>query len=199
MQAAASGVLVGIFVGGRALRMGGVPKGLLAAPRSEETLVERLLRVSHQALGRHESLLVGRAPAYAGLGLPFVEDAPAGVGPLGGLCALLDAALERSSGAVIALACDLPHVSAELIQRLAAHAPEAAAVAPRSDGKWQPLMARYEPHRALLAARAALAAGERALYCVLDRLGSGTVELPLAAEEAALLRDWDEPADLDET
>ena len=129
--------------------MGGVPKGLLAAPNSEETLVERLLRVSHEALGAHQSLLVGRAPAYAGLGLSFVEDAPAGVGPLGGLCALLDAALERGNGAVIALACDMPHVSAELIRRLMTHAPAAAAVAPRTDGKWQPLVARYEPRRAL--------------------------------------------------
>ena len=198
MEAAGNGVLLGIFVGGRARRMGGAPKGLLAAPNSEETLVERLLRVSQQALGAHQILLVGRAPAYAGLGLSFVEDAPAGVGPLGGLCGLLDAALERGNGAVIALACDMPHVSAELIGRLMTHAPAAAAVAPRTDGKWQPLVARYEPCLALRAARAALAEGERALYCVLDRLGGDAVELPLAAGEAALLRDWDEPSDLDE-
>jgi molybdopterin-guanine dinucleotide biosynthesis protein A len=188
--------LVGIFVGGRARRMGGVAKGLLAAPGSTETLIERLLRMSHQALGAHEAALVGRAPAYAGLGLPFLEDSPPGVGPLGGLCALLETAAERRTSAVIALACDLPHVSARLIEQLGSHAPTAAAVAPRPDGIWQPLLARYDPERALQAARAALEAGERALYCVLDRLGTDAVELPLAAGEVDLLRDWDEPSDL---
>jgi molybdenum cofactor guanylyltransferase len=190
-------ILVGVFVGGRARRMGGVAKGLLAAPGSAETLIERLLRVSHQALGAHETVLVGEAPAYAALGLPFVEDAPSGVGPLGGLCGLLETAGMRRASAVIALACDLPHVSARLIEQLASHAPAAAAVAPRPDGIWQPLAARYHPERALQAAREALEAGERALYCVLDRLGTGAVELPLAAGEAGLLRDWDEPGDLD--
>jgi hypothetical protein len=31
----------------------------------------------------------------------------------------------------------------------------------------------------------------------LDRLGTGTVELPLTPSEIALLRDWDEPEDVD--
>jgi molybdopterin-guanine dinucleotide biosynthesis protein A len=194
---AASPLLVGVFVGGRASRMGGIAKGLLTAPQTSETLVERLLRVSREALGAQESLLVGRASAYAELGLAFVEDSPPGVGPLGGLAALLETAVTRGHGAVIALACDLPHVSAGLIARLAAHAPAALAVAPRPDGVWQPLVARYEPRSALEAARSALAAGDRALYRVLDRLGSGAVELALSAEEAAQLRDWDEPGDLE--
>jgi molybdopterin-guanine dinucleotide biosynthesis protein A len=178
--------------------MGGVAKGLLTAPVGKETLVERLLRVSHEALGEHESVLVGYAPAYAELGLSFVEDEPAGAGPLGGLRALLETAARRGNGSVIALACDLPYVNASLIARLAAHARQATAVAPRPDGIWQPLVARYTPQAALFAAGTALAAGERALHCVLDRLGSGAVELPLAPGEDALLRDWDHPDDLDD-
>jgi molybdopterin-guanine dinucleotide biosynthesis protein A len=130
-------------------------------------------------------------------GLAFVEDAPAGIGPLGGLAALLDAAVTRGHNAVIALSCDLPYVSAELIARLATHAPDASAVAPRPDGVWQPLVARYDPRAGLEATRAALAEGDRALYRVLDRLGSGAVELPMALSDAAQLRDWDEPGDVE--
>ena len=193
----ANPLLVGVFVGGRARRMGGVPKGLLAAPRSAETLVMRLLRITQQALGDHACVLVGQAPAYAELGLPFLRDAPAGIGPLGGLAALLEEGVARGHSAVIALACDQPYLGAGLLERLATHAPGAAAVAPRPDGVWQPLAARYDPGSGLAAARAALAADERALHSVLDRLGSGAIELPLTASEAAQLRDWDEPGDLE--
>src|SRR5688572_8594805 len=97
--------------------MGGAAKGLLTAPRSTETLVERLQRVSTEALGDHPIVLIGAAPAYAGLGIELLADSPPGVGPLGGLCALLDAGAHRGSS-VIALACDMPFVTAELIARL---------------------------------------------------------------------------------
>ena len=40
-----SAPLVGIFVGGKGRRMGGVAKGLLTAPGGAETLVARLARV----------------------------------------------------------------------------------------------------------------------------------------------------------
>jgi|RhiMethySRZTD1v2_1073278.scaffolds.fasta_scaffold47100_3 molybdenum cofactor guanylyltransferase len=177
--------------------MGGIAKGLLSAPQGSETLVERLLRVSDEALGAHPTVLVGEASAYAALGIEVLEDLPAGVGPLGGLCALLDAGVRRETGAVIALACDMPFVTKELIARLAAHAPDAALVAPRPGGIWQPLTARYAPAPALSAARDALSNGERALYRVIERLGAGAVELPLEPADAPLLRDWDEPSDLD--
>jgi molybdenum cofactor guanylyltransferase len=188
--------LVGVFVGGRARRMGGVAKGLLVAPGSEETLVARLVRVGQEALGDPDCVLVGSKTSYAGLGLGMIEDEPAGTGPLGGLCALLQAAVERGNGPVIALACDLPYVTATMIARLASHAPDADAVAPRPNDIWQPLVARYAPEPALAATRAALGSGERALYRVLERLGTRAVELPLMPSEIALLRDWDEPEDV---
>jgi molybdopterin-guanine dinucleotide biosynthesis protein A len=186
-------LLVGIFVGGAATRMGGIAKGRLATPGSQRTIVERLVQL---ARARGEAVWVGRSDAYASLGLEALADEPAGIGPLGGLNALLVEGARRGADAVVALACDLPYVSEALFERLLTHAPEADALAPKQDGKWQPLFARYRPAPALAAAEAALAAGERALFSVLRRLGERAVELPLSESEAAELADWDEPGDV---
>lgn len=182
--------LVGIFVGGRGSRMGGVAKGLLQT--DGEPLVLRLARVGRAALGDTELVLVGAADAYRELGLESLPDDPPAVGPLGGLAALLAEGTRRGSPFVLTLACDLPFVSSNLLVRLARHEPEASAVAPKQQGRWQPLCARYDPSRALAAARAVLARGDRALFRVLDELGA--VELPLAPGDD--LTDWDEPSDL---
>jgi molybdopterin-guanine dinucleotide biosynthesis protein A len=177
--------VVGILVGGRGSRMGGIAKGLLAAPDSAEPIAVRLARVAREALPAAEIVLVGAREPYAALGLRGIDDAPDASGPIAGLRALLDA----SSGTVIALACDLPRVSAELVGRLAAHAPGAAAVAPRVDSVWQPLFARYDAPRAREAARRT-----QAPWRLLESLGA--VELPLAEHERALLDDWDAPEDV---
>lgn len=187
-----SAPLVGIFVGGRGSRMGGVAKGLLAAPGATETLVARLERVAREALGEPQVVLVGRAEAYAALGLPSLEDQPPGVGPIGGLGALLGVATERGAPFALALACDLPFVSAALLRRLGTFEPRARAVAPRQGALWQPLCARYAPAPALEATRGLIAGGARSLQAVLSELGA--VELPLEASDE--LRDWDEPGDL---
>jgi molybdopterin-guanine dinucleotide biosynthesis protein A len=182
--------LVGIFVGGRSTRMGGKPKGLLAAPDSGEPLVLRTARLAREA--GCEVVLVGRAEAYAGLGLPAIEDRPAGVGPLGGLAALLEAARARQCPAAIAIACDLPRVSSELIARLGRHALEAAMVAP-ADGQ---LFARYSTEEVLPVVLELLGRGERALRRVTEALGPRAMRLPLEPGERELLGDWDAPEDL---
>ena len=51
--------LVGIFVGGKGRRMGGVAKGLLTAPGGGETLVARLARIVRDAYDEVDLLLVG--------------------------------------------------------------------------------------------------------------------------------------------
>lgn len=189
----ARALTVGIFVGGRGRRLGGVDKGNLRLA-SGETLVERLVARSRDALPGAAFVLVGAAGAYAELGLPALADAPAGVGPLGGLRALLVEAEARGHAHALALACDLPYLGGELIARLATEAPAARLVAPRAGGIWETLVARYAVS-ALAAVDATLGAGERALQRVALRLGEGAVELAVDARERAELRDWDEPAD----
>ena len=183
-------MLTGIFVGGSATRMQGAPKGLLL--HRGEPLVVRLARVAREA--GSDVVLVGRADAYAALSLPAIADAPDVAGPLGGLVALFEAA---GSGSCIALAGDMPAVGSRLFARLVDHASRAVALAPRIEGKWQPLFARYQAEPALAAARRVVARGERALFRVLEELGPAAVELPLDDAERAELRDWDEPRDVE--
>lgn len=187
--------LVGIFVGGKSTRMQGQPKGLLAAPDSRVTLVERLAALAQRALPEARVVLVGRHPAYDGVALPQLADLTGdGAGPLAGLGALCHEAVRLQSREVLCLACDLPYVEAALLERLAHHAPDQPAVAARVDGLWQPFFARYRAGAATPVIAARLASRRLGLYGVLDELGA--TELPLDEAEARQLRDWDTPEDV---
>jgi len=188
-------LLAGIFVGGGGTRMGGIKKGLMPAPQGGEAIAARLCRICREALPSSQIVLVGDASAYAELGLESIADDPSGVGPLGGLRALL--AHARASGRqALALATDLPYVSPELVRRLGEHAASAAAVAPRMSGFWQPLFARYASDVCLEVVDGVLSRGRRALHDVLTALGERAAVLPLDPAEESLLRDWDTPDDV---
>ena len=183
------GVLAGIFVGGAGSRMGGRAKGLLAAPEGG-TLVERwvaLLRV----VGVARVLLVGQHDGYGHLGLEAIDDEPSGIGPMGGLAALLRRA---GDGHALALACDMPFVSPSVVSRLLLSAGDASVVAPRHDERWEPLCARYDAARVLPAVLLKIASHRHALQPLLTE--AGAVVLPLEREEVAGLRDWDTPDDV---
>jgi molybdopterin-guanine dinucleotide biosynthesis protein A len=181
--------LVGIFVGGAARRMGGLAKGLLAAPDGTGSLVARSASLARD-LGL-EVVLVGEHAAYADLGLPMLADAPPGIGPLGGLLALLEHAGSRSA---VALACDLPFVDRATLERVATSPSTAAAIAPRREGRWEPLLCRYDPARVLPVARTRLAGGALALQGLLDAVGADA--LSLGDADPRVLSDWDTPDDV---
>jgi len=192
--------IVGILVGGQGRRMGRIAKGLLE--HEGRPLIERLVDASRRAVAPHEPLptyLVGNADAYVATHLPVLADDPAGRGPIGGVRALLVEA-ERSQRDAIALAVDLPYMSASLIRRLCFEHAGAAALAPREAGRWQPLFARYRPQPVLAAIDVALASGRTSLqsiFDILDARGDRSVELALSADEASRLRDWDRPSDME--
>jgi molybdopterin-guanine dinucleotide biosynthesis protein A len=166
--------------------MGGRAKGLLVAPDGVP-IVERTLAIVREA--SLEPVLVGDAVAYAHLGVDALDDAPSGIGPLGGLVALLG----RAHGSfVLAIACDMPFVSRALIVALR-DAPPAAVVAPRSDGRWEPLFARYDSRAVLPLAEANVAATAHSLQRLLA--AAGAVELPVDDAARNTLRDWDSPED----
>lgn len=186
-------LIAGIFIGGRSSRMGKT-KGLLPAPGETRSLVERASALFADL--QIPVVLVGQRAQYEALGIRSLPDAFAGIGPLGGLVALLEAA---GSGYAIACACDLPYVTANLVRRLM-DAPPCAALTPVADGVLQPLFARYDARACAAVARrraedAAIRGGSSALQGLLAELGA--TPLPLAPEEEALLRDWDSPADVD--
>lgn len=186
--------VLGLFVGGRGVRMGGAAKGLLPAPDGG-TLIERLLARAQEGAPGIPVVLVGRSEAYAHLGLPTLGDEPSGVGPLGGLRALLLRARTEGKDYALALSCDLPFISATLIRRLLHEAPLALGLAPRDGALWSPLTARYAV-RSLAAVDAALASGEHSLQRVFARLGPDAHELVLSDSARSELRDWDSPADM---
>ncbi len=184
------GPYAGIFVGGGGTRMGGAAKGLLRGADGLP-LVVRAARTLERLGCR--PVLVGEHPAYQGLGLPSLADAMRPrVGPLGGLVALLRAA--PADGSVLALACDMPLVSEALLRRLLDESPSAPVLAPRRDGRWEPLCARYRPSATLPLAEARLAQGAHALQGLLDAVPA--TELRVSPAEAAELHDWDHPDDV---
>ncbi len=162
----------------------GCPKGLLRTDGGQ-TLVARWSALLAE-LGI-EHVLVGVRSEYAALGLPAIPDAPPGIGPLGGLAALLTAAGERRA---LALACDMPFVTRADLEALLA-APSAPVVAPRRNGRWEPLCARYDAPRVLPLVERRIVATEHALQALLDEAGAEPV---LLADTH--LHDWDSPDDL---
>jgi molybdopterin-guanine dinucleotide biosynthesis protein A len=156
-----------VFCGGASRRMGR-DKALLEL--DGESLVRRATRVLG-ALVPRVLLASGSEPRYPELGLECVLDATAGVGPLAGLAAVLER-LERAPAAyACVLACDMPHVDAELFRLLLERAREsgAAVVLPESAQGLEPLCAVV--HRdALPAVRAALAAGARRMDSFHERV-----------------------------
>jgi molybdopterin-guanine dinucleotide biosynthesis protein A len=184
----------GVFVGGQGSRMGGVAKGLLPISPAGPTLLSRLQREFALGCPGATLTLVGARDEYAGLGLAILPDAKLDVGPIGGLHALLLDAQERGAQAVLALACDLPQVNASLLHRLITEQPSASALAPKPDGRWQPLFARYAVTPALIAVQALITGGQYAMFRVLEALDA--VELQLSTAECLELEDWDTPTDV---
>jgi molybdopterin-guanine dinucleotide biosynthesis protein A len=101
----------------------------------------------------------------------------------------------RDAAEVIAVACDMPHVTAPLLARLAFSPAEAAVLAPVRDGRFEPLFARYESARVLPLAEAQLQTEDLSLQRLLRTAGAEALEL--GDDEWPLLADWDEPADRD--
>jgi molybdopterin-guanine dinucleotide biosynthesis protein A len=177
----------GIFVGGRGRRMGDVAKGLLLAP-SGETLVARWQRLFAE-LG-WTCVLVGQHEAYAAIAIERLNDNPPGIGPLGGMTALV---LRAGKGRAIAVACDMPFVSIALLSKLATYPSHAPILAPKRGSMWEPLFARYDAERVATTVKSRARSVRHSLQGLLD--DAGAEALPLDDGEWGELRDWDRPED----
>lgn len=176
--------------------MGGVPKGLLRAPGSDASLVERLIVELRAGVPDAEVVLVGAAAPYGALGLEVVADEPPGIGPLGGLAGLLSRARRQDLRYAMALACDLPRLGREVLARLAVEAPDAGVVLVRQGEVRNPLIARFEVERASHAVERVVQQGRRSLQAVLNALEPDVTVLALSPEDEARLEDWDTPSEV---
>jgi len=146
----------------------GRDKALL--PYRGRTLVEHVAQRVKEAAG--SVTLVGCVERYASLGLPVMEDASAGCGPLGGIVAALDS--EQAEWNLV-VACDMPNVTAEWLRHLLnrAAASGADAVIPIGPSKIpDPLCAVYRS-ACLAPARQALADGR---WKVIDAFPGCSIE-----------------------
>lgn len=190
---------IGIFVGGRGERMGGAAKANLSF--GGRTILERSLEACRRAAERVSPgssphiYLVGESSAYAAEGVSRLSDQPPGIGPMGGLRALLLEA-KRYGTAAVALAGDQPFLTAELLVRLYREGEGAAALAPRQGSRWEPLFARYRPEPTLAAIDAAMARDASSLQSIFEVLGPSATLLELSSAEWQTLRDWDRPDDM---
>lgn len=192
--------LLGIFTGGHARRLGGIPKGLLPASEGGPPIVARLIALAGEA---------GLTPVLVGDAAPYVDampdlvvlpDRPVGIGPLGGLAALLEHAGDH---AVVTVACDMPFVTAELLERVARGreaAGDGSGVAPivaarrTDDGPFEPFLARYDAPRVTPILTNLLGEGVRSFQELFARVRVD--EWRPSDEERAAWRDWDTPEDL---
>jgi molybdopterin-guanine dinucleotide biosynthesis protein A len=152
-----------LLAGGQSSRMGR-DKALLRIGGQPliHLLAKRLLEVAEQVF------VSAPDPAmYAFLSLPCVRDVYAGCGPLAGLHAAM---LQSERPLMLVLACDLPRVSASLLQILIDAASDYDVVIPEtSDGRLHPVCAVYR-RTCLAAAERCLQSGEyRMLHLFEDR------------------------------
>ena len=131
-----------MLAGGGATRFGGRPKGLEVI--GGERILDRLVSVFERALGS-APLLVANAPDASGWrpDLRVVPDVRSGLGSLGGIYT----AVLEAPAPVVCIAWDMPFVTAELVQALAAGLEEYDAFLPESDSRRgvEPLCAGYAP------------------------------------------------------
>jgi molybdopterin-guanine dinucleotide biosynthesis protein A len=134
-----------ILVGGRSIRFG---SDKAIAELNGQSILERTASAVRKSLPDSRIRLVAAndsqfsAPATLAMSLPTVFDLHEGRGPIGGLQTALGYA---ESEWVLALACDQPLLSAELIGRLVSLiADNLDAIVPtQPDGKPQPLCSLY--------------------------------------------------------
>ena len=138
MNHAGLSVAAAIIAGGPARRMGGQAKAFLQV--DGRTIAERQLAALRATFDRVLVVANDAAP-WRPLDVEVVADRIDGAGPLGGIEAALSAA--AGSDAVVCVAGDLPFVSLQLLAELRDRLPGADAVAPRRQGRAEPLCARY--------------------------------------------------------
>ena len=127
-------------------------------------------------------------------GAIVIPDAQPDAGPLAGLIA----ALRRCSNShLLTLAVDLPHMTADYLNRLLRSCCNRAGIIPMRQRHFEPLAAVY-PQEALSLAESCLASGDHSLQnfaarCVSDRLAAA-IEIPPSDEP--LFLNMNTPADL---
>jgi len=129
-------VAAAVLAGGKASRLGFIAKGLLSDARGS-TIMEHLIE-ELAITGIADIVISANAPQpYLAYGKPIIADNHPGVGPLGGIEAVLKR-LALHAEAVIFVPCDLPNLTAhEMVALIHAYQemPECVAFAKTIEGE----------------------------------------------------------------
>lgn len=164
---------IAILAGGESRRMG-ADKAVLEIEGM--TLLERAARTALDA--GLPTLVVGR-PCPDDWPLPevdFILDASRNCGPLGGL----QTALHHAIGSVLALACDMPRLTADALLWLSGQASAQTCehgLAILNNGQWEPLFSVYT-HASLPLIESRLAAGLLSLHGLVEAGEFGRADAP---------------------
>src|SRR5215203_976194 len=150
-----------ILCGGRSTRMG-EDKGLL--PFGDETMLERSVRIVRTIAD--DVIVVARRDQQVPAGVTIVHDPIADLGPLAGIAAGL--AVTNSDRNII-VACDMPLIKPEVLQRLLSMVGDHDACVAVADGHASALCGIYRS-RIARHAQALLDSGERRVMRLLDRV-----------------------------
>lgn len=147
-----------ILAGGMARRMGGQEKGLLQY--QGKSLISHVIT----RLGPQLATLLINAnrhhEEYARFGYPIFADREGNyLGPLAGVLAAFD---HCHSDWILTVPTDAPHLSPQLVSRLASHVTTTKIYAVRCQHEWQPLFALW-PRQIVPALESFLANGKRAV------------------------------------
>jgi len=179
-----------ILAGGKSSRMGRDKAWLEIGG---QTLLARQVELVRE-IGAREIYISGRAETdYSEFGCRVLLDRFPEAGPLAGIEHALD---KIATPLMLVLAVDLPEMTAELLQRLAADCPKAIGIIPKLEDSIEPLAAFY-PKAAHTLALAGLKRGNFAVKdfaeeCVQSGLSRF---IKLDVDEARRFANWNSPAD----
>jgi molybdopterin-guanine dinucleotide biosynthesis protein A len=182
-----------ILNGGRARRFDGADKsGLIVEGRR---ILDRQVDMLQGVSRLRSILLVGGMTTHP-IARP-IADRVAGCGPLGGIHAALNAVVEENGDTVFVMACDMPYVTAGLVDYLLDLSRTGDAVVPLTERGYHPLCAVYT--RACLEPIARrLRAGRLKVTDVLDEVKTRVVredELERFGQRHRLLSNVNTPGD----
>lgn len=181
-----SGPLGAVLAGGESARYGS-PKALATVGGTR--IVDRVIAALRQVVP--DIVISANEPdLFADLGLPTYPDERPGLGPLGGIYTTLLRAREASRPGILAVACDMPFPSLELLERLrrlafgSTRAPDIVLPGSLGPRGMEPLFAAYTV-ACIPAIDEALADGDRRMIGFHQRLAVHTIPV----QEVAALCD----------
>jgi len=181
-----------LLAGGKSRRMGRDKAAILFR---DSPLWQRQLDLLRKLEPERLFVSAQTDPAWRPVDVEFVADAQPSRGPLSGIAAALS---RTASEHLLALATDMPFMTGDYLRELFKQTQPGCGAVPMIDNRAEPLSAIY-PREAHAEFASALSGDNFSLQSLVAKLiAAGKLQaVQVSAEEQALFRNLNEPADLD--